>query len=183
MTSDGTRGPTQIDWSAGVRRERRREAEGFLLLVAALGALVVVLLDLSSGEDRDVAIVVAAGLALTVVGAAAWFTAGLLGGRTDRYRAAYALVEHLDPGPGARGPADRLARRHAESRRRAWTLPVVGVYAVISGRWDHLVTTLPATVVIALCLGLAAWRLHGTGTAARRWLADPPGPPRITDPA
>jgi hypothetical protein len=116
MTPDAGLAQTRVDWDAGVRRERWREASTFFLIVLALIAFFVARYDPSDSGDRGSVIAMGVVLLAYVAWAAAWFVTGLLAGRTDRYRALYALSEHLDPGPGLRTRTDGLARGQAPNR-------------------------------------------------------------------
>ena len=170
-----------VDWAAGVRRERRREAATFVLATTAVVAVLLVRFDPASPDDQG--FVVAAGLVLlaTAVGAAAWFVAGIRAGRTDRYRLFYALREHLDPGPGLRAQADDLARRQKSQRWLAWFPSAALAIQLAPGRWDEPAVAVPGTVVFAVCaLALVRWQQR-LGVAAYRWLGDPPGPSRRPD--
>jgi hypothetical protein len=169
---------TDVDWAAGVRRERRREAASFVLATTAVVAVLLVRFDPAGPDARG--FVLAAGLVLlaAAVGTAAWFVAGIRAGRTDRYRSYYALRQHLDPGPGVRTQADHLARRQKSQRWAAWLIPVTLAPQLALGRWDEPAVAVPGTVVYAVCLLTVAWWQHRLGVAAHRWLGDPPGPPR-----
>lgn len=170
-----------VDWAAGVRRERRREAATFVLVTTAVVAFLLVRFDPTGPDDQG--FVLAAGVVLlaAAVGAAAWFVAGIRAGQTDRYRFAYALREHLDPGPGLRTQADHLARRQKPQRWAAWFFPVILAPHLALGRWDEPAIAVPGTVVYAACPLTVAWWQHRLGVAAHRWVGDPPGPPRRLD--
>jgi hypothetical protein len=170
-----------VDWAAGVRRERRRGAATFVLATLALVAVLLVRFDPARPDDRGFVLAVGAVLLATAVGAAAWFVAGIRAGQTDRYRAFYALREHVDPGPGVRRQADDLARRLKSQRWAAWLLPLPLAIQLVPGRWDEPGIAVTGTVVYAVCLVTVAWWQHSLGAAAHRWLGDPPGPPRRQD--
>lgn len=172
---------TDVDWAAGVRSERRREAATFVLATTAVVAVLLVRFDPTSPDDRG--FVVAAGVVLlaAAVGAAAWFVAGIRAGQTDRYRSYYALREHHDPGPGVRTQADHLARRQKGNRWGAWLPSLALGIQLVPGRWDEPAIAVPGTVVFAVCALTISWWQHRLGVAAHWWLGDPPGPPRRRD--
>jgi hypothetical protein len=93
-------------------------------------------------------------------------------------RIQYALRHHVDPGAPLHQRADRQTRHFARFVWLGWSYPLLLLTHVRTADWDRPAVTVPAfAVVAALSLGLAGWRL-GMSRSARRWVADPPGPPR-----
>ncbi|MGY1847149.1 hypothetical protein [Blastococcus sp. SYSU DS1021] len=88
----------------------------------------------------------------------------------------------MDPGPGLRERADVQARYQAGVGWLVWVLPA-GPAALLPGaRWDRPVSTVPAALLVAGgAVGLTVWWRRRVAWA-RRWLADPPGPPREVPP-
>ena len=165
-----------VNWDAAVRHERRREVLLSLAAFLALPALAVL-----RSDDRRV-LVWAVGLAFALaLGAAGWFVHGVRTGRTDRYRALHALLEHVDPGPGLRVRTDELARQQAPNRRWFWVAPGVLLLQAVPGRWDEPMVALPAAAVLVAGLLPILVHQYRLGGAAKRWLDGPPGPPREAD--
>jgi hypothetical protein len=96
----------------------------------------------------------------------------------EAHRVQYAVRRHVDPGPELRERADRQARTYARSPWLGAVYPLLAATYAVNGRWDHPVRTAVALVVVAgFFLGLSWWWTT-QARAARRWLADPPGPTR-----
>lgn len=166
-----------VDRDDAVRHERRRDVLLALMCFVAFPAFAV----LRSDDQRF--FVGAVGLALVaVLGMAAWTFHGVRTGRTDRYRALHALFAHTDPGPGLRTQTDELARQQAPSRWWFWLTPGALLLQAVPGRWDEPVVALPAAAVLVAGLLPLTVHQYRLGRAAKRWLDDPPGPPRETDP-
>jgi hypothetical protein len=171
----------QIDWSEVVRRARAREPR----LAVALAAVTA---GWAGASDR---LVGAAGTAKWIVVAVyvLFFVALLVTQRLhprmraragEGYRVQYALREHVDPGPGLREKVDRQA---AHLTRivwfRWWLLLFIPTGVLVAAPWDDqpLIVVPSALVLVA---GVVAWARSSRRlcAAARRWVADPPGPPR-----
>ncbi|WP_324277546.1 hypothetical protein [Blastococcus brunescens] len=165
-----------VDWDAGVRYERREEAELFALLVLSVGALVVVRYDPTDPDDHWAISVAVGGLAALPVGAAICFWWSRRSGRSDRYRCVHAIRSGLDPGAGLRSRTERLARGYAADRWLAWLTALVFASQAVLGHWQHLAVTVPAAIVFLVGLGIATWRRQWLAVAAKRWLDDPPVP-------
>jgi hypothetical protein len=178
--ADGAQ-PSGIDWTAGVRRERRREGWGLFLTALAVVAVLLVRFDPTSPDERGFVIGFAVFVLALALGAATWFVAGVRSGRTDRYRLFYALREHVDPGPGLRARADDVARQQKLNRWGAWLAPLALALQLVEGRWDEPAIAVPGTVVFAVCVLTIVWWQQRLGAAAHRWLRDPPGPSRRPD--
>jgi hypothetical protein len=120
-----------------------------------------------------------AGLALTA--------ARLSRRQRDRVTAAHrlqaALRAHADPGPELRGRADQQARYTARTAWVVWTLPLGPLGLVIGGDWDSrpVAAAVGAALVVGAAVAYGLWT-RARLTQARRWLADPPGPPREAPP-
>lgn len=164
---------TGIDWEAAVRHEQRREILLPLAAFCAFPALAVLRFD-------DLRVVTWAGVLALVaaLGSAAWLLHGARTGRTDRHRTLHALLQHADPGPGLRARADQLARQQAPARRWFWVTPGALLVQAVPGRWDEPAVALPAAAVLVASLLPLTVQQFRLGRAAKRWLADPPGPPR-----
>jgi hypothetical protein len=120
---------------------------------------------------------------LTLLGTGVWQFGTVRGraGQAWRLLSEYAVLRHIDPGVGRREPADRTARTFARGRFFSWlyVLLLLGVPAVVIGKQGDR----PGWAVAGLVLlGIAGVVQLLTGErearAGRRWLADPPGPPR-----
>lgn len=171
VTADG-----DAAWALGIRHERRHEAELLVVAVVTTAALVVLRLDPADPDDRGLVHFFAWLLAGYAVGAVIWVWSGARHGRTDRYRCLHALRQGLDPGPGLRARAGRIARQQRSNRWAAWLTPLVFGPQLLLGHWQNLPLTVPAAVVFAAGLALLTARQRSLGVAARRWLDDPPVP-------
>ncbi|WP_299957759.1 hypothetical protein [uncultured Modestobacter sp.] len=94
-----------------------------------------------------------------------------------------ALRAHADPGPELRGRVDRQARHLAGQRWAAPFFLVVPLLFVDSAPWDRPVLAGVAVGVLVVTFCVLAATTARSGRDARRWLADPPGPPRPLPPA
>jgi hypothetical protein len=89
-----------------------------------------------------------------------------------------AMREHRDPGPELREGTDAVARQYAGQRWTVWVWPFLALVQVPSIDWGNPVRAVVATVLFtASGVTMALWNRRLV-TAARRWLADPPGPHR-----
>jgi hypothetical protein len=170
---------TPVDWAAVERRARAREPLFVLGLAAVVGGLAAV-------SDRFV--LAGAGKWLLAAAYVAGF--GLLlavqrlhprmrARAAEGHRVQHALREHLDPGPALRERADRQATYLAGLVwMRWWLIPVVALGPLLGGDWNEPAVAVPGAV--ALVGGGTAWMLayRRMWHDARRWVADPPGPPR-----
>jgi len=174
---------TTVDWTAVERRARRLDVLVTVPLVGWFASLVALTggFVLWSG----------AGAWWAVAAYSASFVA-LLGlqrtvprlRRTAElgHRVQFALRHHLDPGAGAREKADVLARRQAQLGWVPWSTPLPVAAFLLNGRWDRPATAVPAAVVLVGLSVAGAVLLHRQVRAARRWVAEPPGPPREVPP-
>jgi hypothetical protein len=173
----------EIDWAEAVRAERRREWWTWPFLIAFFLGMVLVRrgFGLWSGAAGWLA------LAIYLVFFGVLITVSLLSRRlrernATAYRLRAAVRRHVDPGPELRARADRMARYVASLGWVAWAFVLGPVGMTIGGRWDHPVPTAVGTVLLLGAAGSWSlwwlrWRAEG-----RRWLADPPGPPRELPP-
>ncbi|SOE03301.1 hypothetical protein [Blastococcus haudaquaticus] len=182
--SDGTVGTPpepQIDWNAAVRRERRREAGTFALMLVALAAFLPLRFDPSSTSDRPFVVIVGLLVLAGSCGVAGWLWGGAGPRRTDRHRSLYALLEHVDPGVGLRGPTHLLARRQAPNRWLFWLPSAALMLQTVEGRWSEPAVALPSAAIFFACLAAVMWRMNRLGVAGRRWLDEPPVPISFED--
>ncbi|WP_222193678.1 hypothetical protein [Modestobacter italicus] len=98
-------------------------------------------------------------------------------------RIQHALRAHVDPGPELRERADRQARHLAGQRWAAPFFLVVPLLFVDAAPWDRPVLAGAALAVLVAAFAAIAVTTARSGRDARRWLADPPGPPRPLPPA
>ncbi|WP_299957764.1 hypothetical protein [uncultured Modestobacter sp.] len=172
-----------VDWTAVDRRGRRQDAVAVVCLTAFFASLVAL----------------TGGLGFVEGTAAWWALAGYLGffavllvlqrtvprmrrNAVRGHRFMHALREHIDPGPELRDMADVYARRQARLRGVVWLFPLPVVGMLLGGRWDRPFLAVPAAVLLALLAAAGAGLVHRQVRAARRWVADPPGPIRDVAP-
>ncbi|RBY89087.1 hypothetical protein DQ244_15105 [Blastococcus sp. TBT05-19] len=99
-------------------------------------------------------------------------------GRRRRYLVEHAVLHHLDPGPGRRAAADHRARDMA---RGGWLLvmwPALLAVQAASGDFDQPVAAGFGIALFGITLASLVPYTVRRWRAGRRWLADPPGPPR-----
>jgi hypothetical protein len=168
-----------IDWPVAERRERRRD-----LLAAALGVAFLVGIVLLTGGfgfwSGPAAWAVVAGLLafLLLMTAAGHAVPRLRRNTSAGYRIQAALRSHVDPGPELRTRADRQARYLARVGWIGWATPLGPLGLLLAGQWERPVTaSVGAALMVAVVVGWLRWWRTGQ-VAARRWLADPPGPDR-----
>ncbi|NDI47468.1 hypothetical protein [Goekera deserti] len=176
-----------VDWDAVVRRSRRRGWYAGAWLVLAAWSLVRLHADLFADPGTRWLFVGVTALVTALVGGTVALSRRRTG-RVDRRTAAiaqYAVQHHVDPGEPAREAADRQARMAAALRWYAPFYVLLLVQPLL--RLGDEVAVEPSSVLAALVFAsgfvcISAWTfLHGT--AAVRWTADPPGPPRPAPPA
>jgi len=123
----------------------------------------------------------AAAFLLVVLGIGVWQlgTAREREGEAGRLLAEYAVLRHVDPGVGRRAPADGAARDLVRGRLlgRLW---VAGALALplLWGQWDRPEWAVPGAVLLGIAAAVQLTARERGARAGRRWLADPPGPPR-----
>ncbi|SDF82475.1 hypothetical protein SAMN05660662_3517 [Blastococcus aurantiacus] len=180
--TDGTRAPTREIGDDATAKVAERARHNLRVVALGLSSLSVgfVLLRFDPARWSAEGWTTAAAFA-ALLGAIVWLAFGTAAGRRrerSRLIAEYAVVHHVDPGPGRRAPADRQAQQMA----REWTwlllLPLFLAPQLALASWERLATAVPGAVLVSIgCVVLLADKLRLT-RAARRWLADPPGPPR-----
>jgi hypothetical protein len=100
----------------------------------------------------------------------------------ESFRIQYALRQSVDPGRELREKTDRYAGQMAANAWIAWLVPWWPITLLFTARWDAPARTVPSAVVIVACaVAITVWWRRQTG-AARRWVADPPGPQREMPP-
>jgi len=118
---------------------------------------------------------------LAAVGTGVWQLGTERGreGQAGRLLSEYAVLRHADPGVGRRAPADETAKGFARGRSVGW-LWVLGAIAfpLIAGQWDRPEWAVPGAVLLAITAAIQLTAREREARAGRRWLADPPGPPR-----
>ncbi|RBY93428.1 hypothetical protein DQ237_18475 [Blastococcus sp. TF02-8] len=169
------------DDASAAAAARGRELLGWstaTLLAYAAGAALLVL------EPRSWSAAMwtgAVAFLLLVLTAAWWQLASRRGvqAQAQRLIAEYAVLQHVDPGPGRREPADRTARNFVRGRLLGWLLVgMVVATPLVSGAWDQPATAVPGGVLLLVAAVLHLLVREREARAGRRWLADPPGPPR-----
>ncbi|MQA34212.1 hypothetical protein [Modestobacter roseus] len=98
-------------------------------------------------------------------------------------RIQHALRAHVDPGPELRERADRQAASLAGHRWVAAFLVVAPLLFVDSAPWDRAVLAGVAVAALVVLFAALAVTVARSARDARRWLTDPPGPPRVLPPA
>ena len=100
-------------------------------------------------------------------------------GQARRLVAEYAVLRHVDPGVGRRGAADETAKGFVRGRFLGWLLTLGLVsFPLAAGQWDRPVWAVPGAVLLAMAAAVQLAAREREARAGRRWLADPPGPPR-----
>ncbi|MBJ7451088.1 MAG: hypothetical protein JHC71_03265 [Blastococcus sp.] len=180
--TDGRRAPTREigdDATAEVAeraREELRTAAARLLLYAA-GAMLFLepqpwSIEFSMG---------AAAFVLVLLGTVVWQFGTARGreGEAGRLLAEYAVLRHVDPGVGRRAPADEAARDFVRGRFLGW-LWLAGSLALplVLGQWDQPAWAVTGAVLLGIAAVVQVVDTERQARAGRRWLADPPGPPR-----
>ncbi|CAA9223781.1 MAG: hypothetical protein AVDCRST_MAG52-640 [uncultured Blastococcus sp.] len=170
----------EIDWDEAERRERRRD---LLLGVPGIAAFFVglVLVTESVGFLTGGAAWAAVGVLLTfllLMTAAFQLIPRLRAISSGGYRIQIALSRHIDPGPEWRARTDRQARYVAGVTWFGWAALIAPLAFLLNGQWNRPVAAAAGTVL--LVGAVSAWTLWWRRQllAARRWLADPPGPAR-----
>ena len=180
--TDGTRtqaGGIGDDAGAEVAERAREElwtAVGTILPYAA-GAAMLVLEPWTWSTEFTLG---AAAFLLGVLGASVWQSSTERGraGRAGRLLSEYAVLRHLDPGVGRRDPADGAAKNFVRWRFLNWLWVLVFTYPLITGGWDRPEWAVPGAVLVVIGAGVQLVAREREARAGRRWLADPPGPPR-----
>ena len=183
MTSSSTPAapPALGDDATAEAHERARDELRVLALMAPPGIVGTALLLADpaswSGGSWVGAVVFTATVALL-----AWWPLGTARGRegqAGRLVAAYAVDHHVDPGNGRREQADRQARDMAW--QWPWGVLITVVFAalpLVVGSWQDLGTAVPGALLVAVAGAVSVADRLRQARAGRRWIADPPGPPR-----
>jgi hypothetical protein len=177
-------GASEIDWQEAERRERRRD----VLLAPGIVAFFVGIVLLTGGfafwtGGVAWAVVGVFLVSLVFVSASSHLVPRLHTRTSAGYRIQVALRQHVDPGPDLRARTDRQARYLAGISWAGW-LVVPGLLGLLlGGQWDR--RPVAAAVGAVLIIGSAVvylqwWRARLA--AARRWVSNPPGPPRVALP-
>lgn len=169
----------EIDWDEAERRERRHDLLGLPAIAAFFVGMVLVTGGvgfLTGAAAWAVVLVVLAFIALMT--AASQLIPRLRANSSGGYRIQIALSQHIDPGPEWRARTDRQAGYWAGVTWIGWATPLAPLAFLLNGQWDRPVAAVTGTVLL---VGAgSAWMLwwRRRVLAARRWLADPPGPAR-----
>lgn len=178
-------GASEIDWHEAERHERRRD-----VLVAPGIVAFFVGIVLSTGRFAfwtggvAWAVVGVVLVSFVLVSASSHLVPRLHTRTSAGYRIRAALRQHVDPGPELRARTDRQARYLAGTSWAGW-LAVPGLLGLLlGGQWDRrpVVAAVGAVLMTGSAVLYALW-WRARSAAARRWVADPPGPPRVALPA
>jgi hypothetical protein len=169
----------EIDWAGAERRARRLELLGFVGVGAFFAGMVLLTGGVGFVTGGAAWVVIGAVLAFMAVTTAASYRVPRLRANTSGgHRIQTALDRHVDPGPEWRARTDRQARFVARATWLGWVGLLAPLSFLLTGQWDRPV---PAAAGAVLLVGaVSAWVLwwRRLVLAARRWLADPPGPAR-----
>jgi hypothetical protein len=181
--TDGTRAPAREigdDATAEVAERAREElwtAVGTILPYAAGGAILF-LEPQSWSVEFSISV---AACVLVVLGTAVW-QFGTERGRTGdagRLLSEYAVLRHRDPGVGRRDPADGAAKNFVRWPFLTWLWLLAAVtLPLVVEPWDRPEWAVPGAVLLVIAAGVQLFAREREARAGRRWLADPPGPPR-----
>jgi hypothetical protein len=182
-TDDVTESRFAPDWDAALRRLRREEVLAGPCVVVFFAGLVLLTGGFAFWDGATGWL--AAGVVLAVCGVAA-VTGTLVRGRAHRaatHRAQAALRLHADPGPDLAARVDRQARYLVQTRWAGWLVLFGPLGLLVGGQWERSPARAGAgaVLVLAVAVGYVFWWDHRVDEA-RRWVADPPGPPRSEAP-
>ncbi|WP_104526234.1 hypothetical protein [Blastococcus atacamensis] len=170
----------QVDWAAAERRARARQPVVLLVLLGLIGGIYALTGQFLLPGRAGLLLAAAYVLGFVVLLAVARLHPRLRERTAQGYRVQHALRHRLDPGPGAREKADRLAMQTVGIVWMRWWLlpPLVAVGPLVGAPWDRPLVAVPGA--LALLAGVLAWALQyrRLWLDARRWVADPPGPAR-----
>lgn len=179
-----TEQPEHIDWDEVERRAREREplvTLTFIAVVAGWAGLSEQLFSFSGTAKWIVAAVYAGTFLLLLV--AQRVHPRFRARNAEGYRLQYALRRHVDPGPELRGKVDRQAGHMARIVWfRWWLLLLLPVGPLIAAPWDRPLVTVPSALVLVAGVAAGALSMRRLYADARRWVSDPPGPPRELPP-
>ena len=173
-------GPARgIDWVEAERRELRRELLGFLGLAAFFVGMVLVTGGVGFATGGGAWAVVGVLLAFfLLMSAISRLTPRLRTKSSDGYRIQVALRQRIDPGPELRARTDRHARYMAGIAWVVWVVPLGPLDFLLDGRWNRPAAAAAGTVLLVGATSAWMLQVRRQVLAARRWVAEPPGPPR-----
>jgi hypothetical protein len=168
-----------VDAAAAVRGLARRDARIVALgLPCYVAGFAVLHVQPERWTAPGWALVAAAVLAWAGLASALVLVVSRSEWRQRRYLAEYAVLHHLDPGLGRRQAADRRARNMSWARSFAITWAAFLVGQTLAGDLDDPAWAAAGIGLFALALAVLVPSALREARASRRWLADPPGPPR-----
>ena len=182
--TDSTPPPTREigDDATAAVAERAREqlwSGSAMLLLYTVGAAMLVMEPWTWSARYWLGI---AAFVLVILGLLLWRFGTERGRAQQRGRllSEYAVLRHADPGVGRRAPADEVAQGFLRGERfLGWFYAVVmPALLLIAGRWDRPGWAIPAAALLVGAAALLLAAVERQARAGRRWLADPPGPPR-----
>jgi hypothetical protein len=174
MSQDAVSGPTEVDWDAAVRSERRLDALLMLSVLAAMSGYVLLRDDPATSAGRLRVLVGAVIFAVFVAHRLGLIRLRGEPGRADVHRVRRAVRAHVDPGPALRKHADSYAERQSLNPLFWFSVPFAGVQ-ILNGRWDHpLASGVASVLLVSGIVGSLLW-LRPMTAAGRRWLDNPPG--------
>jgi hypothetical protein len=171
----------RVDWPAVIRRAQRENLVGFPVVLGWLAGIV--LLDDGFGvfHGRTAWLVLGGYLLLVTVVVLAVPRARRAQATGRVVRAA--LRVHADPGPAVRTRVDVLVRRSRANRWAGWwVFPAITVLFLAQGHWSRPTTAVTGALLLLPFAVVGALQVRRTQADARRWAADPPGPPRELPP-
>jgi hypothetical protein len=175
--------PAEIDWAQVEREERRRQWWGWPFLATFFIGMTLVRGRFVHWSGRAGWLALGIWMAVFVVLAGLSLVVPRLRTRNaTAYRVQAALRRHLDPGPDLRARVDRMARYTAGRAWIAYLVLLGPAGMLLGGRWDHPLPTAVGAVLLLVSTAAWSWWWLRLRTHARRWLADPPGPPREMPP-
>ncbi len=173
-------GASDTDWQEAERRERRRDLLSAVGIVAFFVGIVLLTGGFAfwTGGEAWVAVGVVLGFIL-LASAASHLVRQLRTKTSAGYRIQAALRQHVDPGPQLRARTDRQARYVAGISWAGWLMLLGPLGLLLGGQWSRQPVAAAAGAILVVGVAVTyvqAWRTRTA--AARRWMADPPGPPR-----
>jgi hypothetical protein len=173
-----------VDWAEAERRGRRID----LLAAPLVGLVFAAMVVLRDGEfafweGRAAWLAAAVPMVVVLVVQVLSHTVPRLRARQGQaHRIQHTLRAHVDPGPEIRSRLDVQARYLASISWVVRVFPLAPLGLLLTARWDRPATTVPAALVlVAGVVGFTVFYRRLT-TAAQRWVAEPPGPPRHVPP-
>jgi hypothetical protein len=171
-----------VDWDEVERRERRSGWPSYLVLTAVFVAITLLTGGFAFWKGRAGWVAVGVFVAAMALAQVVFVLRARSGQRARMLRFRYALRHRVDPGPDVREKVDVAARQLAGMGGLWWIFPLGPAGLLLGGRWDRPLLSVPAALVlVGATVGLAVYWRRMTA-AARRWVADPPGPEREVPP-